>query len=136
MPICVLFIRGKDFDVDNYLKTSPFKNSAKVFRKGDTSVLKNRPPLESSGFGISIEDSDDSLALFFIKTEFFLRDNIAELKLLSASYEVEELELSMGFYWGAETACLSIELPTAILSFIGESRMTVTINVFAVSEHD
>jgi len=35
MPVCDLIVGGKNFDVDEYIKSSPFNEKARVFHCGE-----------------------------------------------------------------------------------------------------
>ena len=55
MGVCVFVASGLNFDVDNYLKSNPFKTMA-VFRKGDIPPMNNpeKMPRPDSGFVVLV----------------------------------------------------------------------------------
>jgi len=59
MAVCILVASGDDFDVDEYLRDSPFKPS-QVYRKGEIPAKDNpaREALTESGFVVLIGEEE------------------------------------------------------------------------------
>ena len=80
MPGCTLRVSGAHFDVDGFLKTSSFRPTI-VYRKGTRRKPASRGSQKSSGFNLTITESDDpkeqvKRALTFLTKE---RDELRRL---------------------------------------------------------
>lgn len=131
MPVCDLIVSGKNFAVDKYLETSPFKGKVKVFHRGELG-FKSRVYTDNK-FSFTIADSEDTLDDFFQQIFEMLKKYEKEIMVLNTSYEVEEMELLIGIFWKATTVCSSITLPPSLLFFAGKNKISITMNTYAAS---
>ena len=61
MPNCNLLATGTNFDVDEFLNLSPWRDANSIFRRGEATDSKLRPFRTSSGFRIDLSDAEDEL---------------------------------------------------------------------------
>jgi hypothetical protein len=134
MPICNLVVRGKNFDIEKYIKSSLFKKNAKIFHQGDFGIGSRI--LTDSGFSLLINDSEESIDVFFQKIYQNLELFEKEFFVLNTSYEIQELELHIGFFWEESTVCFSVTLPPNILLFTGKNSISIVINTYATSSQE
>lgn len=137
MPGCLLNASGADFDVDAFLKTSPWRDVAVVHHRGEPTGIKLRPVTKYSGFRIDISDpEEDQMEPQIRDATKFLQENGAELERLTAFPGIDEVELGIGLFWLEDTACYPLSLPPQFLLLAGKRGVSVTLYVYAASAED
>ena len=134
MPGCNLSATGINFDVDAFLKTSPWTKVASVFRRGQATGLKLRPAAKHSGLGIEISDPEEDRLEPQIKSATnFIKKNSSELARLTGFPGVDEVELGIGLSWFEDTAAYPLSLPPAFLFLTGKLGIAVTLYICATT---
>jgi hypothetical protein len=130
MPGCVLRASGKTFDVDAFLKGSDFKPSV-VYRKGQRRKPASRGSQVSSGFNLTVSNSDepkrqvdDALA--------FVRDNREELLRLGRFGGVDDVILDFAIAQ-REFVAHSAELPAELLTLAGSLGIDIHVSSYLVT---
>ena len=137
MPGCVLSATGVQFDVDEFMKGSTWQEFASVFHRGDATLLRTRPVLDSSGLEVAISDSDeDALEPQIRDAMEFLEQERAEIQRLAAFPGVEFLEFRIGLFWCQDTLCQFHTLRSEFLRAAGDLGVAVTLCVYGVSSDE
>ena len=133
MPGCVFSAIGDQFNVDAFIKDSPWREFASIFRKGEPT----RPATEVTGLCLRISDSDeDKLEQQIQDSMEFLQEDRAEIERLRAFPGVESLELRIGLFWWRDTLCRFYTLPPDIMRCAGELGVAVTLCVYGASGNE
>lgn len=135
MPGCILNASGANFDVDAFLATSGWRNVANIFRRDEPTGIKLRPDRQYSGFGIHVSDlEEERLDPQIQDATKFIHENGPELERLAAFPGVDDIEFFIGLFWHEDTVCSSFSLPSQFLLLAGKHRISVTLNIYEVSE--
>jgi hypothetical protein len=95
MPSCMLRVSGSTAKVRKFLATSSIQ-PARVFWKGDLSVLKSRGPIKISGFNIELSGAD-GIAAQAAQAAKFIRKHKQDL-LLIRSLGFSAATIDFGLY--------------------------------------
>ena len=130
MPGCVLRATGAKFDVDAFLKDSPFR-PATVYRKGQRRRPASRGVQTASGFNVVVSDTDDSPEKQIEYALSFLRDQHGELLRLVRFGGVEEIVLDFGIPQN-EIATRSARFPADLLVAAGALGVDIHVSFYLV----
>jgi hypothetical protein len=91
--MCVLRVRGKEFDAEKYLTVSGLK-ALKVFRAGEPRSISSRAAWEMSGFTVGVSRSSwANLAEQARDAIAFLKEHEQALAMLRSAPGVEDMRL-------------------------------------------
>jgi len=130
MPGCVLRASGSSFDVDAFLKDSPFKPDI-VYRKGQRRRPASRGAQTSSGFNVVItesEDPDDQVK----RATKFLRDHQKELLRLMKAKGVTNVTVEITCPQ-KEFVARTAHLPNALLTSAGALGIDIDVSFYLVA---
>ena len=130
MPGCVLRASGATFDVDAFLKSSPFRPGV-VYRKGQRRRPSSRGVQTASGFNLVVSDSDDPLETQVEYALTFLRDRRSELVRLVRFGGIEDIVLDFGCPQG-DIAARSGRFPAELLVAAGAIGIDIHISFYLV----
>lgn len=131
----ILSASGETFDVDAFLKASPWLLTARIYRKGEKSPLKGRPARSSSGLQIDIAEAGGyDLKTQIQKTVAFFDQYDSELERLRSFAGVEDIELTIGSWWYSDTAAKIVTLPPKLVSRAGKHGIEINVGVYATSK--
>jgi hypothetical protein len=129
MGVCVFVASGLSFDVDQYLKASPFK-AMTVFRKGDIPP-KNNPERKSrpdSGFVVLISgDQELGLNPQLIEAMAFLKRHEAEVEAMR-QVGVDNILLDLGVQVSDKVQQAEY-LPPELIAALGRLGMGLIFSV-------
>jgi len=127
MIVCLFVASGLSFDVDAYLKKSPFK-AVQVFRKRDIPPKDNpkNKPRPDSGF-VVIASQGSGMLSDALK---FLIKNEEELDRLKA-YDVDNMLLDFGMEAGNELE-KSEYLPPELIALLARFHMGLVFSVVQI----
>ncbi len=128
MAGCVLRASGSAFDVDVFLKSSPFRPTV-VYRKGQRRKPASRGPHIASGFNLVICPEEDSLEKQIKSALAFLRGNREELTRLTRFGGVETVVLDFSCPQG-EIAIRSARFPSELLVAAGAAGIDIHISFY------
>ncbi|HEY8131308.1 MAG TPA: hypothetical protein VII12_05410 [Thermoanaerobaculia bacterium] len=130
MPGCVLRASGAKFDVDSFLKTSPFKADV-IYRKGQRRRPASRGAQTASGFNVAISDSDDP-QVQVEKALAFVRKHHDELLRLVRFGGIEDVILDFACPQ-KEFVARTARLPGELLTAAGALGMDVQVSFYLVA---
>ena len=132
---CNFTATGSDFDVDAFLISSPWRELAEPFRRGEPTRSAVIRAYTFSGFQIHISDSDeDELEPQIQNSLEFLRVAGAELERLAAFPGVTKMEFSIGLFWREDTLSQHHTLPPEFMRLAGEHGVTVSLCIYGVHQ--
>jgi hypothetical protein len=130
MPGCVLRASGAKFDVDSFLKDSPFKADV-VYRKGHRRRPASRGAQTASGFNVVISESDDP-EVQVEKALSFVRKHHDELLRLVRFGGIEDVILDLSCPQ-KEFVARTARLPAELLTAAGALGMDVLVSFYLVA---
>jgi hypothetical protein len=131
---CQLLVTGKDFDVDEFLSTSLWRENVTVFHQGEPTCSKLQPIRNYSGFSVDISSQDEeSLDRQVQDATEFLERNVLELERLVAFSHIDEVVLRIGVFWLENTVCCQISIPPLLLLLTGKYGISLEINTYLTS---
>ena len=136
MPGCVLRVSGLDFDVGHFWAASPWQEyTGGVFHRGTPSGHPTKRVHEKSGFWFGISDCDeDQLEQQIQDSIEFLTEDRDELERLAAFPGVDEMYLSIGLIWWADTICQTHSLPPKLMRLAGELGVEISLSIYGVDQ--
>ena len=136
MCACLLWIRGEEFDVDEFLKTSPWLPTAQPFRKGDASTRPHKSPRRYSGFSLQIcSDDFATVADQMSACQQFIRLHDAEFNRLKICSGAQQKWFSLSYYLPlGEVMSISPHFSSDFLSDLVGAGMEFDFNVFLCNE--
>lgn len=129
MPGCVLRASGAGFDVDAFLKASPFKPDI-VYRKGQRRRPASRGAQTSSGFNVIISDSDEPKEQIR-RAQRFLKENRGEMLRLMRTRGIENVIVEISCPQ-EEFLARTAHLPSALLSTAGALGLDIDVSFYLV----
>jgi hypothetical protein len=129
MGVCIFVASGLDFDVDRYLKSSPFKTMS-VFRKGQIPPQDNpgRQPRPDSGFATLVTaDAQPDLSKTLPEAIAFLSKREQELERLN-EVGVDNMLLDLGISVDVPIQQVNYLSPELIMA-LGRFRMGLILSV-------
>jgi len=130
MPGCMLRASGATFDVDGFLKKSPFR-PAVVYRKGHRRRPASRGAQAASGFNLVVSDSDDPLEKQVAYAVTFLNSQREEILRLARFGGVETIALDFGVPQN-EIATRSARFPSDLLLAAGALGIDIHVSFYLV----
>jgi len=130
MPGCVLRASGAKFDVDSFLRNSPFKADV-VYRKGQRRRPASRGAQAASGFNVVISESDDP-QVQVEKALVFVRKYHDELLRLVRFGGIEDVILDFACPQ-KEFVARTARLPAELLTAGGALGMDVQVSFYLVA---
>ncbi|MFZ6754283.1 DUF4279 domain-containing protein [Undibacterium sp. Dicai25W] len=95
---CYFRVQGEEFDVNNFLINSPWKDSANAFRKGEEKSV-GKKPREYSSLSIEIGDEyDESVTQQIAACRAFIEENREEIVRLRKHSEHVTIWFSLAYY--------------------------------------
>jgi hypothetical protein len=132
MSGCDLVVSGESFEVDKYLKSSPFGDVAKVFRGGEATGLPSYPTTRRSGFRVEIFEFEGlGIETVVAKSSKFLEQHRDAIVRAKAWHGVDQCEITVFMAWFENTAALPLELPADFLLLTGSIGVSLAINICA-----
>jgi hypothetical protein len=118
----ILSASGRTFDVDGFLAGSELDGFADIWRAGVG-------PHDTNGFQIIIKDDSD------LKNQIegvvsFITKCLPELKRLRACSGLESVDFRIAYFWDAEVAALTYELPTELHIALAQIPASLTFCVY------
>ncbi len=129
MPGCVLRASGAKFDVDAFLKSSPFKADV-VYRKGQRRRPASRGAQVASGFNVVISDSDDPQEQVQ-KALAFVHKNRDELLRLVRFGGIDDVILDLACPQ-KEFVARTARLPAELLTAAGALGIDIDVSFYLV----
>ena len=127
MPGSVLRVSGATFDVDAFLKESPFKPDI-VYRKGQRRRPASRGAQTSSGFNVLISESEDPDEQVKSATRF-LRDNRTELLRIMKTKGIDNVTIEISCPQ-KEFVARTAHLPTPLLGAAGALGINIDVSFY------
>lgn len=129
MPSCMLRVSGSTAKVRKFLAVSSIE-PARVFWKGEPSLLKSRGPIETSGFNIELSGAE-GLPAQATQAAKFIRKHKDDL-LLIKSLGFSKATIDFGLYDLAteERPWPSYRLPTTITQLAGELGCSIDLSFY------
>ena len=124
---CVLYARGRSFDVERFLRRYPLEPD-QVWRRTDPPILKKRKR-RFSGFSISIGDVDRKASWHTARAVRFLCEWSSALRALRRTSGVSDLRLEFCSYRRTEGIQSDI-LPAGLLSLAGSLGIDIEWSVY------
>lgn len=124
---CVLYARGRNFDVDQFLQRYPLEPDH-VWRRADPPILRKRKR-RISGFSIYIGDVDRKASWHADRAVSFLCEWRSALRALRRTSGVNELRLEFCSYRRTE-GIQSDLLPSGLLSLAGSMGIDIEWSVY------
>jgi hypothetical protein len=123
-------VSGANFDVDSFLKTSGFRSTV-VYRKGQRRRPASRGQQKTSGFNVTISESDDpkkqvEQALAFLTRE---RDELLRLVRFGG---VNDIILDFAFPQ-REYVTRTARLPAELLTAAGALGIEIDVSFYLVA---
>ena len=133
--MCVLRAWGKNFDVDRFLKRSPWKPCA-IFRRGEKrGILGNKKNAESSfNLGVS-EASWLDLAAQVRDATKFIQKHKSELRRLKRFPGVEGvvLDFPVEDRMSENKMTYTIQIPEAFIQVAGGAGLSIEVSIYVPS---
>ena len=134
--VCLFRVSGRNFDVDKFLKTSPWCDVADTYHRGDPIKLKllhkrlRRKTSSDSGFQIEVTSNGPN---GHINRQIpgviqFLRKFRKEFQRLGKTKAVESRCLDFGVMWEESTAIKRHFVPAELLILSGELGIDIMIS--------
>lgn len=130
----VLFASGKNFDVDSFLESSPWREHVSIVRKGDKSESRNKSALKYSSLQLQITDDAINIELQTKEAISFLTSNDSQLLRLKNFPGIEEIELRVGGYWHQDTAAFIHSFPAQLVALAAKYNMEISACVYATAD--
>jgi len=133
MSGCVLRAGGKTFDVDAFLRESPFE-PCRVFRRGEPRLLDPTTTLDESGFNLVVSEAGgDHLADQVRDAVAFLRANRPELRRLAdqPGFEAAYLDFGCDFPY-RRIVGRRHRLPIELIRECSEVGIEIEVSVYAI----
>ena len=130
MPGCTLRASGAAFDVDGFLKDSPFKPSV-MYRKGQRRRPASRGAQTASGFNVVITENDEPKEQVH-RALAFLRENRDELLRLMRYDGVETVILDLSCPQ-KEFVARSAHLPAELLAAAGALGIAIDVSFYLIA---
>lgn len=124
---CVLYARGRNFDVDRFLRRYPL-DSDHVWRRADPSMFTKRRRL-SSGFSFYIGRVDRAVSWHATRAVAFLTDWSPALRALRCTSGVTEVRLEFSSYRRTDGIQSDI-LPSNLLNLAGSLGIDIEWSVY------
>lgn len=132
----MLRVRGRDFDVDKFLKKSPWRHQADIHYRGEPLTSRfaqrrlRRKSYPDSGFQIEVtpEGPDGHIRVQVRQVIRFLKKYAKELRRLQKIRTVESKSLDFGVIWEKEVVCKFHHIPAELTKRSGELGIDLMIS--------
>jgi hypothetical protein len=133
--MCVLRVRGKDFDADRYLALSGLE-ATKVFHRGEPRFASrpDGPRSEASGFNIVVSDASwDSVRAQVEDAIAFLEANAEAVRMLRSAPGVDDVRLDFPLDLRIDRVHIMAQfdyLPPKLVSLAGALGLGLEISIY------
>jgi hypothetical protein len=131
MPSCMLRVSGSTAKVRKFLAASSIQ-PARVFWKGEPSILKSRGPIETSGFNIELSSAEGLSAQSTQAAKFIRRHKSDILLIKSLGFSSATIDFGLYDLATEDRPWPSYRLSTAIIQLAAELGCNIDLSFYGV----